>query len=121
MSKVTIKEIVEGKRAWRAHIKRVKKLPQAYQIVYHEIQRYLYKVGPIELNEGIGMLTGIVDLFEDCAAAGKDILSVTGQDVAAFCDDLIKGSKTYSDHYQESVNHVVSKAMKKISDKEEGS
>jgi DNA-binding ferritin-like protein (Dps family) len=117
---MTLKEIVEGKRAWRTHSKRVKALPRAYQIVYHEIQRYLYKVGPVELNEGISLLIGIVDLFEDCAAAGKDVLSVTGQDVAAFCDDLIKGSKTYSDYYQESVNQVVSKSMKKISENREG-
>ncbi len=117
---MTLKEMIESKRAWRAHVKRVKKLPKAYQIVYYEIQKYLYKVGPVELNEGIGLLAGIADLFEECAAAGKEVLSVTGKDVAGFCDDLIEGSKTYSDYYQESVNRVVSKAMKKIDDEKEG-
>ncbi len=29
----------EGKKAWRAHMARVKALPQDYQIVYKEIQK----------------------------------------------------------------------------------
>jgi DNA-binding ferritin-like protein (Dps family) len=59
------------------------------------------------------LLSGIVGLFEDCAALGKGVLEVTGSDVAAFCDDLIKGSKTYADICQESVNREASKAMRK--------
>ena len=108
-----IKEIIEGKKEWRAHKGRVNALPKDYQIVYKEIQNYLYKVGPVDLNEGIELLSGIVDLFEDGATNGKDVLNVTGKDVAAFCDDLIKDSKTYYDLYKESVDQKVSKAMKK--------
>jgi DNA-binding ferritin-like protein (Dps family) len=112
-----IQDIIEGKKEWRAHVARVKALPKDYQIVYKEIQKYLYKVGPVELSDGIGLLSGIIDLFEEGAALGKDVLEVTGSDVAAFCDELIKGSKTYADIYQESVDQDVSKAMKKVTDK----
>ena len=112
-----IQDIIEGKKEWRAHVARVKALPQDYQIVYNEIQKYLYKVGPVELTEGISLLTGIVDLFEEGAALGKDVLEVTGRDVAAFCDELIKDSKTYADIYQESVDQEVNKAIKKVTDK----
>ncbi|CCL66160.1 TPA: DUF1048 domain-containing protein [Clostridioides difficile] len=117
---MNIQNIIEGKKEWRAHMARVKALPQDYQIVYKEIQKYLFKVGPIELTEGMGLLSGIVDLFEEGAALGKGVLEVTGSDVAAFCDDLIKGSKTYVDIYQESVDREVSKAMKKVTNKKEG-
>ncbi|MEA4900751.1 DUF1048 domain-containing protein [Desulfitobacterium sp.] len=109
-----IQDIIEGKKEWRAHVARVKALPKDYQIVYKEIQKYLFKVGPVELTDGIGLLSGIVDLFEDGAALGKGVLEVTGSDVAAFCDDLIKDSKTYADIYQESVDQEVNKAMKKV-------
>lgn len=112
-----LKDMIDGKKEWRAHVTRVKGLPRAYQIVYNEIQKYLYKVGPIELNEGIGLLSGIVDLFEEGAAFGKGVLEVTGSDVADFCDDLIKDSKTYSEMYQEPVNQEVNNAMKKHNDK----
>jgi DNA-binding ferritin-like protein (Dps family) len=89
---------------------RVKALPQDYQIVYKEIQKYLFKVG------GACLLSGIIDFFEEGAALGKGVLEVTGSDVAAFCDDLIKDSKTYADIYQES-HQEVNKTMKKVTDK----
>ncbi len=108
---MSIQDIIEGKKEWRAHMARVKALPQDYQVVYQEIQKYLFKVGPVELAEGVGVLSGIVDLFAEGAAAGKDVLAVTGRDVAAFCDALIQDSKTYADLYQESVNYEVKKAM----------
>lgn len=108
-----IQDIIEGKKEWRAHMTRVKALPKDYQIVYKEIQKYLFKVGPVELTDGIGLLSGIVDFFEEGVALGKDVLNVTGSDVAAFCDDLIKDSKTYTDIYQEYANEEVNKAIKK--------
>jgi DNA-binding ferritin-like protein (Dps family) len=37
-------------------------------------------------------------------AAGKGVLELIGNDVAAFCDDLVKDSRTYADIYQESVS-----------------
>ncbi len=112
-----IQDILEGKKEWRAHAARVKALPQDYQIVYKEIQKYLFKVGPIELTSEKGLLSGIVDLFEEGATLGKGVLEVTGSNVAAFCDDLIKDSKTYADIYQESIDQKVSKAIKKVTNK----
>ena len=110
---MSIKKIIEGKKEWRVHVSRVKALPQDYQIVYKEIQKYLFKVGPVELNEGIGLLSEILSFFEEGAAAGKGVLEVTGTDVAAFCDELIEDSITYAELYQESVNQKVVKTMKK--------
>ncbi len=112
-----VQDIIEGKKEWRAHLQRVKALPQDYQIVYNEIQKYLFKVGPVELTDGTALLSGIIDLFEEGAVLRKGVLEVTGSDVAAFCDDLIKDSKTHADVYQESVDQEVNKAMKKVTDK----
>ncbi|MEW8995770.1 DUF1048 domain-containing protein [Clostridium sp.] len=109
-----IKDIIEGKKEWRAHMERVKALPKDYQIVYKEVQKYIFKVGTVELKDSTDLLSGIIDFFEDGAALGKGVLEVTGSDVAAFCDDLIKESKTYADIYQESVDQQVNKAIKKL-------
>ena len=114
---MSIRDIIEGKKKWRAHMAHVNALPQDYQIVYREIQKYLFKVGPVELTDGTDLLSGIVDLLEEGALLGKGVLEVTGSDVAAFCDDLIKDSKTYADIYQESVGHEVDQAIKKSTDK----
>lgn len=112
-----MQDIMEGKKEWRAHVACVKVLPKDFQIVYKEIQRYLFKVEPVELTDGIGLLSGIIDLLEQDVAFGKEGIEVTHSDVVAFCDDLVKGSKTYADIYQESVDKEVNKAMKKVTDK----
>ena len=114
---MSIQDIIEGKKEWRAHMARVKALPQDYQIVYKEIQKYLFKGGAGELTYGMVLFSGIIDLFEEGAAVGKGVLEVTGSDVVAFCDALVKNSKTYADIYQESVGQEVNKAMKKVTDK----
>ena len=98
-----IQDIIDGKKQWRAHVARVKTLPPDYQIVYKEMQKYFFKVGPIALTDG-ALLSGIVDFFEEGVAAGKGVLELIGDDVAAFCDDLVKDSRTYADVYQESIS-----------------
>lgn len=98
-----IQDIIEGKKQWRAHMARVKALPPDYQIVYKEIQRYIFKVGPIDLLDG-PLLSGIIDFFEEGVAADRGVLELIGNDVAAFCDDLIKDSRTYADIYQETIS-----------------
>ncbi|GHH62827.1 DNA-binding ferritin-like protein (Dps family) [Streptomyces umbrinus] len=67
------------------------------------MQKYLFKVGPVSLSDGL-LLPGIVDFFEEGVAEGKGVLELIGTDVAAFCDDLVKGSRTYADVYQESIS-----------------
>ena len=101
-----IRDIIEGKREWRAHMARVKALPPDYQIVYKEIQKYFFKIGPVELVEG-GLLSEIVDFFEEGVTANKGVMELIGNDVATFCDDLVKDSRTYTDIYQESVRKEV--------------
>jgi DNA-binding ferritin-like protein (Dps family) len=105
-------EIIEQKKKWRAHVRRVQSLPRDYRIVYREIQRYLFKLGPVEFEHSTDLLSGIVDLLEEGAASKKDVLDVTGKDVAAFCDGLISGITTYADLSEAAVDRKVRKTMK---------
>ncbi|MEV5499124.1 DUF1048 domain-containing protein [Nonomuraea fuscirosea] len=98
-----IQDIIEGKKQWRAHMARVKALPPDYEIVYKEIQRYYFKVGPIGLADG-SLLTGLLEFFEEGVAAGTGALELIGDDVAAFADELIKDSRTFAEVYQESIS-----------------
>jgi DNA-binding ferritin-like protein (Dps family) len=106
-----IHDIIEGKKQWRSHLARVRALPRDYQIVYKEIQRYFFKVGPVGLVDG-SLLSDLVDFFEQGVSAGKGVLELTGDDVAAFCDELIKDSRTYADIYQESISGEPYKARR---------
>lgn len=92
-----LKKIIEEKRLWKQHVKRVKALPNDYQIVYKQITTYLYNVGVEELNTSFQLFIEIVDLFEDGVACGKNAIEITGKDVASFCDNLIAGKpNTYT-------------------------
>ncbi|MBP8918563.1 MAG: DUF1048 domain-containing protein [Micropruina sp.] len=99
---MSIRDLIDGKRQWRAHMARVKALPPDYRIVYEEMQKYLFKIGPISLIDG-ELLSEIVDFFETGVASGTSVLELIGPDVAAFCDGLIGDEQTYADLYQESI------------------
>lgn len=99
---MSFRDSIEAKRQWRAHMARVKALPPDYRIVYNELQKYLFKVGPVSLTDG-ALLTEIVDFFESGAASGKGVIELIGPDVAAFIDGLICDTPTRADIYQESI------------------
>lgn len=106
-----IQNIIEGKKQWRAHVARVKALPPDYQIVYDEIQKYLFKVGPVDLADGT-LLPDLLGFFEEGVAAGKGVRELIGEDVAAFSDDLIKDKRTFAEVLQESLAHEAEKTGK---------
>ena len=112
-----LQEMIAQKKIWRAHIRRVKALPREYRIVYEEMQKYIFKIGPVGFEAGLDMLSGIVSLLEDGVKAGKDVLDVTGRDVAAFCDALVAEVPTELDAAQELAVRETAKALQKVVDK----
>ncbi|WP_088035032.1 DUF1048 domain-containing protein [Evansella clarkii] len=50
---------------------------------------------------------GILDLFEEGAAENKKVTDLTGEDVAAFCDELVKDATTWQDQYREKLNDSI--------------
>nr|WP_216853826.1 DUF1048 domain-containing protein [Phytoactinopolyspora halotolerans] len=59
------------------------------------------------------LLSDLVDFFEHGAADGKGVLELIGTDVVAFCDDLVKDSRTYADIYQDSISRESGTAEKR--------
>ncbi|MPM73203.1 hypothetical protein SDC9_120179 [bioreactor metagenome] len=51
----------------------------------------------------------LIELFEEGAANGKHVLEITGDDVAAFCDELLRSANTYTENWRESLNHDILK------------
>ncbi|MEG0505378.1 MAG: DUF1048 domain-containing protein [Raoultibacter sp.] len=85
---------LDEKRAYRQFMKQVDALPKDYRYAFKRIQKYLYNFGAA----GSDMTTyeALLDLFEASAAEGKPVLDVIGDDVAAFCDELLHASATAS-------------------------
>lgn len=106
-------EVVTGsikeKKEWFALEKRSHRLPKEYQVVYEEIKKYLWKGSGVM---SMSPFVTLVDLFEDSAANKLSVLDVIGSDVAAFCDDLIKGESSYFDTYRTKLNKDIADKIK---------
>lgn len=80
---------LESKKEYKAFMKNVNSLPKDYAFVFKKIQKYMWNFG-----YGFGEeIINLYELFEASAAEGKYVLDVTGEDVAAFADELMALSK----------------------------
>ena len=100
---------LDDKREWRAMEVRAKALPSEYRNAYKAIQKYMWTAGggPNDWKDSSRIFVGILDLFEEGAAEGKKVTDLTGEDVAAFCDDLVKDEKTWKDKYRKKLNDTI--------------
>lgn len=96
------------KREWRAMEKRAKHLPNEYYNAYNAIQKYMWTAGgTTDWREVSRIFNGIIDLFEEGAAERKKVTDITGKDVAAFCDELVKDLETWKDKYRIKLNQTI--------------
>ena len=92
-----LKKIMEGKRAYRQHMARVKALPVDYQYVFQSIQNATWQHTAGAGYDMMELHSDLLALFEENAAAGKPVLEVTGEDVAGFVEELLKSVRTRSE------------------------
>lgn len=99
----TLENIRSQKRAFRAYRKLAKQLPEEYRIVFHEMEAYVWN---FSLDGSVEMLSDLVLLFQAGAAEGKPVLEITGEDVAGFCDELLREwlSRTWQEQVREKFN-----------------
>lgn len=98
------------KKAYRENEKRAKALPHEYAEAYKEIKNYIFHTSGVYT---IDPLKTLVDMFEEAAADGKKVTDITGPDVAAFADELVRGEKSYFDQQRQKLNKSFSKKDKK--------
>ncbi|KHF41524.1 DUF1048 domain-containing protein [Halalkalibacter okhensis] len=99
---------LDEKREWKAMERRAKALPSEYHHAYKAIQKYMWTAsGVTEWKDIKHIFGGLLDLFEEGAAEGKKVTDLTGDDVAAFCDELVKDSKTWMDKYRTKLNETI--------------
>jgi DNA-binding ferritin-like protein (Dps family) len=111
---LNLRHIARVKREYRLSQARVKALPEEYRYVYDKIQDYMWMSGA----GGSGMavlpiLADLLDLFETGAAEGKRVLEITGEDVAAFCDELLLDARTSTQYQREDLNRDIMKKLGK--------
>ncbi len=95
----------KAKKKYRENEKRAKGLPKEYSDAYKEIKNYLWNTGMLTVEP----LVPLVDLFEEAAASGKHVTEITGPDVAAFADELLRGERSYKAQQSKKLNEKLNK------------
>lgn len=108
-----IKKIIAGKREYKQHVARVNALPEDYKYVFKKIQDHMWMFAAGSGYDMMKVHYDLLELFEEGAAEGRDVLDITGEDVASFCDELLKSAETYTENWREKLNRDILKKLGK--------
>jgi DNA-binding ferritin-like protein (Dps family) len=108
-----IKKMISDKKEYKMMMARVDALPEDYQFVFKKIQNYMWNFSAGNGMDMLHMQYELIDLFESGAAEGRQVLEITGEDVASFADELVANAKTYYDKYREDLNQSIMKELGK--------
>jgi len=111
-----IKKIMESKREYKQQMARVKALPEDYQYVFKKIQGHMWMFAAGAGYDMMKIHYDLIELFESGAADGKHVLEITGEDVAAFCEELLRSASTYTENWREALNRDILKKLGKEKD-----
>lgn len=105
-------KMVKNKRKYKKEMQRVKDLPKDYQYVFKRIQNHMWKFGCGSGYDMMEVQCDLSDLFEESAADGKNVLEITGKDVAGFVDELLKNTRTYTQDWRNKLNKKINKKLR---------
>ena len=101
------KKLIGDKKEYKMMMARVEELPEDYQFVFKKIQDYMWKFSAGNGMDMLHMQYELIDLFEAGSAEGRQVLEITGEDVASFADELVANAKTYVAKYREDLNKSI--------------
>ncbi|TDQ39809.1 DUF1048 domain-containing protein [Aureibacillus halotolerans] len=110
---LNIKKIIESKREYKQQMERVAALPEDYQYVFKKIQGHMWMFAAGSGYDMMEIHYDLIELFEAGVADGKHVLEITGEDVAAFCDELLRSASTYTENWREALNRDILKKLGK--------
>lgn len=111
-----IKKMIKSKREYKQQMARVEALPKDYRYVFKKIQRHMWMFAAGSGYDMMKIHYDLIELFETGAAEGKHVLEITGEDVAAFCDELLRSASTYTENWRDALNRDILKKLGKKKD-----
>ncbi len=111
-----IKKMIKSKREYKQQMARVEALPKDYQYVFKKIQGHMWMFAAGSGYDMMKIHYDLIELFESGAADGKHVLEITGEDVAGFCDELLRSARTYTENWREALNRDILKKLGKGKD-----
>lgn len=109
------KRVYTDKAEYREQMAGLKKLPREYQVVYKEIQNFLWE---FTAGDGMDMLTTMYELlafFEEGASNHVPVLELVGEDVGEFAENMLHEiqAKTRINELKRKMNERVAKEINK--------
>jgi DNA-binding ferritin-like protein (Dps family) len=111
------RKMMQEKAEFKAYRKLVESLAGDYQFVLKEIETYMFS---LMIDESMmPVLMNTAESFAIAAADGRAVLSITGEDVGTFCENILKKSnaKTWADKCREKLNENIHKRFEIKSEK----
>jgi DNA-binding ferritin-like protein (Dps family) len=104
---LNIPKILAEKREYRRQMARAEALPEDYRYVFKKIQSHMWMFAAGSGYDMMQIHYDLIELFEEGAANGKGVLEITGEDVASFCDELLRSAQTYTENWREKLNRDI--------------
>ena len=93
-------KLIGDRKEWKRMEARAHALPRDYRVVYGEMQSYLWRFTAGDGMDIVALLADVLADFEAAAAEGKQALEVTGENVAAYCDERLGDANPYDRHLE---------------------
>lgn len=102
-----VSKLVREKRRYRRQMARIRALPEDYQYMFRKMQEWMWSFASGAGYDMMELHGNLLELFEAGAAEGRTVLEITGRDVAAFCDALLRGVRTWTEDRRRILNREV--------------
>ena len=103
--------VKEGKRRYREYRRRIDELPEDYSFVFKKLEDYMFRFVGGDGMDMTDLCSGLLEMFEAGAVDGKPVRDIIGDDPTAFCDELIRSAKTWTDKWRSGLNESISRRL----------
>lgn len=107
-----IPRMIKEKKEYKQQMARVEALPEDYRFVFQKSQSHMWMFAAGAGYDMMKIHCDLIDLFEAGALEGKPVLAVTGEDVAGFCEELLKSARTYTEDWRTKLNREIADRLK---------
>lgn len=107
------KQVKIDKKKYREKMEEMKQLPKDYQVVYDEIQKFVWQFSAGDGMDMLNALYNLIEFFEEGAANDVPALELVGNDVGDFAETMLREvqAKTQMNELKRKVNERVKKRL----------
>jgi DNA-binding ferritin-like protein (Dps family) len=110
---LNIPKILKRKREYKEQMARIDAMPEDYRFVFKKIQSHMWMFAAGNGYDMMKIHYDLIDLFESGVTEGKRVLEITGSDVAGFCEELLRNTKTYTENWRVKLNREIAEKLGK--------